>query len=109
MKTKLEVGDKLYFISDTGLIRLLPIFQIKKGIAYCGTDYVISVDADISSGIVSVIKNIYNGEVHLPMRELEQMYQDQQIRHEFNSQIAKLKKLGLSLDQMKRILPILSE
>lgn len=107
MKTKLEVGDKLYFISQSGFISIEPITRIKEDIAYSGG---VSFELDITNGEVKVIKNTgVQGEFHLPMRELEQMYQDQQIRSEFNSQIAKLKKIGLSLDQMKRILPILSE
>lgn len=107
MKNKLEVGDKLYFISDMAIIHAVTILQIKDGVAYSSRA---SFEQDITNGKVTVIKNVgRQGEFHLPMRELEQMYQDQQIRHEFNSQIAKLKKTGLSLDQMKRILPILSE
>lgn len=106
-KTQLEVGDTLYFISDSGFISIEPITQIKEDIAYSGG---VSFERDISSGEVKLIKNTgVQGEFHLPMRELEQVYNEQQTKAQFKCEISKIKKRILSTDQMARILAILSE
>ena len=107
-KTQLEVGDKLYFISETGTIQLVKIMVVKENIAYSLS---ISFETDISSGSVTVIKNLtgLQGEFHLPMKELEQAYQEQQTKAQFKQEISKAKKWILSTDQMKRILAILAE
>ena len=109
MKNKLEVGDNLYFISDTSIIHQLTIAEIKDGVATTGNGLRVSVDADLKNGEPVIIKNIFGFEIYAPFPALEQAYNEQQIKAQFQTVMNRLKKRELTINQMQRIILILSE
>lgn len=107
MSKQLKAGDYLYHLSNSGTISKVSVVGIKDGIAYT-SDIDLTLDPDITNGI-TVIKNIWGGEVHLPMRELDEMYQKQIINFSFNAAMLQIKKTKLTTSQKERILNILNE